>query len=206
MIEWIRLRLCNFDEFGVAMANYRIRILPIILVLIIGLVNSIQVVANFNEQIDMTNNQEREWPLSHEFGFPIWIPLNASPSDKGLNIRRIFLLIEASNFTKDNLQRAFLGLAAQNKWPDDLIITAFSDKKMLLRAIDNYQSPICIYFNKSPQNQEAIQKFYEQYYPLNSGYFRAFYFRHQNGDESFQYSPESDKEELVRVPLKKRPN
>jgi hypothetical protein len=146
--------------------------------------------------------QEQNWTTSNDFGFPVWLALN-SPSGAGrANLRKIFVFIEANNFTKDNVQTVFTGLATRYPDPVDLIMTAFSDRAMLIRAIGVSESGVAIEFSKAPEKQEAVQKFKDEFYPLKSGYYRAYYSRSRRGSESFQYSPDPDKEALVRVQLK----
>ena len=118
------------------------------------------------------------------------------------SLRRIFVLVNAEDFTKLKIQRVFTGLANEYDNPKDLIITIFSDRTMLQRAIENHQSGLAIEFSKAPEVRENVRKFKERYYPLKSGYYRGYYFRSHNGGENFLYSPDPDKEELVRVTLK----
>jgi hypothetical protein len=145
---------------------------------------------------------QETWPLFTVAGKPLRMALNETRSERP-DIREIFIFMEDRYFTTDNLQEIFLELAKENEWPKELRITVFSDKSMLLRAIDNFQSTVCISFIDSPEGKEAKRKFYERFYPLKSGYFRAFYFRHRNGDQMFQYSPDQNKEEMVKVSLSK---
>ncbi len=77
----------------------------------------------------------------------------------------------------------------------------FSDKEMLRRAIETSEWQFSIYFRKTPAGKEEERRFYEEHYPLNSGYFRAYYWR-SSKQESFSFSPDPNKEELVMVNLK----
>lgn len=148
-------------------------------------------------------SERKNWMVSNKYGVTIWVALNVPPPPNGLRQRKIFLLIEAKDFTSDNLRKVFLGFSAEypavSPKPHALSIIAFSDKAMLQREVDNQLSGISVYISgDTPEGR----KYYEQFHPLKSGYFRAFYFRSWEGDESYKWSSEPDKEELVKISIK----
>jgi hypothetical protein len=56
----------------------------------------------------------------------------------------------------------------------------------------------------TPEGREDRARFNKMFLPLDEGYFRAYYSRNIDGDQSFQYSPDSGKKELVEVPIVNR--
>jgi hypothetical protein len=145
--------------------------------------------------------QPDNWALSNEFGVPMWMALNAPPAAGRAYLRKMYLYVDANDFSEDNIRKAITGLASKYNDPTHLVITVFSDRSMLLRAISLSQGGIAIEFSDAPENQEDVRKFQERFYPHKSGYYRAHYSRTVRGDESLLYSPDPDKEELVRVQL-----
>jgi hypothetical protein len=71
---------------------------------------------------------------------------------------------------------------------------------MLQRLIDFQDHGMPIEFSRDEKGREASRKFYEKYYPLPSGYFRAAYYRNTKF-EYFDYSPKKDDSEMIRISL-----
>jgi hypothetical protein len=163
-------------------------------------------IGNSNSQtkiITPQSSEKKDWILSDKYGFPVWLALNATPPKDGVQLRRIFLLLEDKNFNAEDLKKVFLGLSAENPSPsprpEALDIIAFSDAAMLQREIKAFLSGICVFV--SPDTPEG-RKYYERTYALPSGYFRAFYYRSWEGAESYRWSPDPDKEDYVKIILK----
>jgi ankyrin repeat protein len=144
---------------------------------------------------------QEHWPRDDTYGFPVWVALKATRGPTGV----VFLLIEAHDFTEGNLRKVFAGFASTTEDPVSLQITAFSDRAMLQRAVDNFERPIFIDFASTPKGLEGQRKWREKNEPLPKGYFRAYYSRAAD-EESFKYSPDPNREGYVTVDLKnKRP-
>lgn len=119
----------------------------------------------------------------------------------GIQSRHIFILIEEKKFNLENVRKTFEKYRFIYSTPFILTITIYSDKEMLQRLINFEKQPMTIEFSQDEKGQEAARKFYEEYYPLPTGYFRAEYSRY--GDyEYFNYSPGKDKAEMMRISLK----
>lgn len=146
-------------------------------------------------------NQKNGSELYLEAGFPAWVALNIARNDP--QDRKIFLLIEDQDFTQNNLQKIFTGLAIKYDKPVLLRITAFSDAEMLKRAIDISQSGFSVDFDDTPKGRRASAKWYEKYYPAPTGYFRAYYYRSLN-EEEFQFSPDREKDSYIKIILKRK--
>jgi hypothetical protein len=143
------------------------------------------------------NDLEIKWIKNRSYGFPLWIALTWD-SDRMVYFRHRFVFIAAKNFTRENIRRALPGLAKELDVPDELQITAFSDKEMLRRAINNLRGPVYRIAN-TPEGINAAQEYAEKYLPLKSGYYRAWYYHSRDGKESLQYSPDPAKEEMVFI-------
>jgi ankyrin repeat protein len=151
------------------------------------------------------------WVYSTSYGVPVWIAYNDTPM-RGGNTRKTLIYIEAQHFSADNIKTLFLNLAAQYKEPAWLYITAFSDKKMLQRAIDNATSGWVFDFAHTPEGRAAATKWAEEDDPLPSGYYRAYYTRiprqeHSQSyvEEYYSYSADPASPDLTRVVLRQPP-
>lgn len=147
------------------------------------------------------HNQEEI--LNTALGFPFQIVLNSVRGEFYIH-RGIFLLIEAEYFTRENIEKVVRKLATEFSQPQELKITAFSDKEMLQRAINNFKHPYAIDFTDTPAGREAARRWAELNDPLKRGYFRAYFWRHNNGEEILQYSPDPEKEDYITITLKSR--
>jgi ankyrin repeat protein len=77
---------------------------------------------------------------------------------------------------------------------------------MLERMIKIYQSAGYVDFANTPEGDEGRRKLNDEVYPPKTGFFRAFYSRSGDGEESFQYSPNPAVAELAKVTLKENGN
>lgn len=118
------------------------------------------------------------------FRFPPEEVLNEVEHGAYDSIRFIFLYVEASDFTGQNLNTLFTKLAAEYQDTQFLQITAFSDKEMLQRAVDRFHL-FCGVVS-------------EDKLPARSGYFYAQYSR-RDDSEFFDYTPDPDKPDTARV-------
>ena len=149
------------------------------------------------------------WVRTTAYGFPVWIGFNDLTAGSR---REVFIFIEAQHFTPENIKILFTKLASEYKKPDWLNMAAFSDKKMLQRAINNATSGFIIDWADTPEGRAAAKEWAEEHYPLPSGYYRARYFRIRRSynsqsyiEESYSYSPDPAKEEMVQVELQGKP-
>ena len=147
----------------------------------------------------LTKNQRQSSNKNLEVPFLIF--LNSVRGEKTNSHRQIFLLLEPKDFSEDKLKKLFAFLSKKNNAPKELHITAFSDKKMLKRAVVHYQDGLVIEFKDTPKGQKAASQYALENLPLKSGYFRAYYHRSEN-DEHFEYSPDWLNEDLNSVQIK----
>ncbi|HJQ25577.1 MAG TPA: ankyrin repeat domain-containing protein [Blastocatellia bacterium] len=158
-----------------------------------------------------------EWAPTAAYGVPVWIAFNDLAA-AAVKRRTILVFIEPQHFTPENIRKLFTNLAAAYKEPALLEVTVFSDKPMLQRAINNLSGAI-IDWADTPEGREAAKKWAEAYYPLPSGYYRAHYSRIARSyripgkgfvpwymDETYSYSPDPAKPEMVRVVLQGKPS
>lgn len=148
--------------------------------------------------------EENELTLWSGSTFPVWIAMDAPPRRYGLPQRTIFLFIEETYFTEANLRTVFRGLAGEQAEPRAVSITAFSDKRMLYRAVQNYKYPLIVDFLPTPEGRKMQEEYYEKHYPLKTGYYRGFYWRSYKGQESSKYSPDPAKDEFIILSLTSR--
>lgn len=128
---------------------------------------------------------------------------NSSPGPTIVPRRNIYLLIEASDFTAENLTKAFEKLSTAYPEPVFLSITAFSNREFLIRLIRAEERDVIIDFADSPEGREAQRKHYSELYPPRKGYFRSYYVRSAMNRESFQYTPDPMDERTVEIVLKR---
>ncbi len=147
--------------------------------------------------------QHKTWELSSACDFPVWVALNSSPGPNYVPKRNIFLFLRAADFTEANLGKVFTEFASQFPEPVWLMITAFSNQGMLDRIIRMDRSAGYLDFSNTPEGNEGRRK-NEELYPPKTGFFRAYYSRSGNGQQSFQYNPNPDVDKLVNVTLKQR--
>jgi hypothetical protein len=94
-----------------------------------------------------------------------------------------------------------------NDYPEplDLILTAFSDKDMIRRKLSHEGRHFDPVFPNTPDGEEAKRRYYDKYYPLSTGYYRAMYSRIQNRGQEYSYSPDPNKVEMTTVVLGRTP-
>lgn len=131
----------------------------------------------------MRLNDTKQWIKNSSYGFPLWIALTSNP-DSIRHLRNRFVFISAENFTRENIRRALIGLAEEFDVPDEMSITALSDKQMLMKRI-KLLDLACVR-NSVPRG----------------GYYRAYYYRSRNGEVTLRYSPDPEKEEDLFIGLK----
>lgn len=141
--------------------------------------------------------------VTEEFNKKIEIVLNkvSDGGESGIKSRHIYVSIEEKDFNLDNLKQFFSEYKKLYPEPYILTISVYSSKEMLQRLINFEKQPITIEFTKDEKGKEAARKFYERYYPLPQGYFRAEYNRY-GPFEFFDYSPKKESPDMVRISLK----
>jgi hypothetical protein len=143
------------------------------------------------------------WELCTICGIPSRMALNASPGPTLVPRRHIYLLIEASDFTEENLRKAFDKLSTTYPDPIFLSIIAFSNREFLKQLITAEEADSVIDFADTPEGRNA-ERHYSERYPPRTGYFRAYYLRSAIDRESFQYTPNPAEQRTVEVNLKIR--
>lgn len=115
--------------------------------------------------------------------------------------REIYILIDENEFSLEVIRDIFNHNRNLYPEPYELRISVYSDRAMLERLINFEKQPMTIEFSKDEEGQAAARKFYEKYYPLPEGYFRASYSRYADF-EFFDYSPRKNRPQMKRVTLK----
>lgn len=147
----------------------------------------------------LTSKQE------NNFSIPIEIVLNHHEKQKPVN-RKIFVFIEEKFFNQDNVQKIFSVLASKYPEPKELTIELMSDREMLKRSINTETSGVIVcFFCATPECEKAETEYYEKYFPLPKGYFRASYYRGYDGYEYYSYSPVKEEYVVIRRTLKSPP-
>jgi hypothetical protein len=160
--------------------------------------------STYASQSKDSESKTDDWQLCTICAIPARMALNASPGPSLVPQRHIYLFVEAFDFTEKNLRKAFERLSAT--YPDPggfLYITAFSNKAFLKQIIKAEEADVIFDFPDTPEGREAQHKYYSERYPPRKGYFRAYYFRHFDGQESFQYTPDPEDEKTVEIVLKR---
>jgi hypothetical protein len=143
-----------------------------------------------------TTQKQEEWIRSEESGIPFWFASNTTEPPPGSPCgRKIHILVEAANFSRENLLKIFQGISRRYESPRFLEIVAFSDRENLWKDAHSHKLTWCILF----RDKKAQKEFYARIYPAKSGYYRAYYRRYSR--EDLRYSPDPDKEELIFVPI-----
>ena len=146
---------------------------------------------------DESKTDESALPFSFTIVKEIWIGIDGDYSTK---VQKMYIFLEEQHFSEKNLRKLFLKLSAgQTKYP--LFIKVFSDKNMLDWLIRGENQPFSIDFANTPEGRKAKEKFFEENYPPDTGYLRAYYQR-TKFREFFVYSPEKDNEGYITVIIK----
>jgi hypothetical protein len=116
--------------------------------------------------------------------FPVEVVLSELQHGTYMTIRFMFLHVDASDFTEQNLSDLYTTLAAEYQEPQFLQITAYSDREMLQRAINIYR----LQCGLAPEDQ----------LPAKSGYFSSQYSRRDDA-EYFNYTADPEKPDSTRI-------
>jgi hypothetical protein len=151
---------------------------------------------SYAQQADQKPFSINQWRVNTEFGFSISIADYVKPAGYEPYSRTIYVYMEPSNFSEQNLKRLFLGLAASQETDRNLFIYVYGDKQALEERI----KPKSGYYRKverkeDTQNEETTLSRKRVYWAV---YARTF------EKESFDYSPDPDKSETVTVTLRAR--
>ncbi|HKY03303.1 MAG TPA: ankyrin repeat domain-containing protein, partial [Blastocatellia bacterium] len=161
----------------------------------------------FNSSVALPQPQKAhadDWQLDTSFGFPVWVGANIAPKPPAIGSRYIYLYIEAQDFTEKNIRTVFTTLAAKYKKPKDIWIYAYSDKTVVQQGIDEQEGPIICSgsFADSPEGRRAARNKFILREPRGSGYFRARYYRFNDGREQMEYSPKAEQQHVRTINLK----
>jgi ankyrin repeat protein len=144
-----------------------------------------------------------QWIEENKIGFPVWTAANYVIHAPALSHRHMYVLVEAQNFTEQNILTLFTSLAAEFTVPDDLYMNAYSDREALQKVLDQANSGIlCVTFADSAEGSRASRNHSIRTEPHRSGFYRADYYRFPDGREQFSYSPNLQQEHLKTVDLK----
>lgn len=163
----------------------------------------IVVLLTFGGQAQAQTGKDDDWKICTVCGIPARLALNSSPGNSFVPKRKIYLLIEPSDFTAENLTRAFQRLSDEYPDPIFLRITALSNREFLKQLISADQRAVIIDFADSPTARNLEQEYYSYLYPPRKGYFQSYYIRTAVNEESFQYTPDPMDEKTVQVILQK---
>lgn len=126
-------------------------------------------------------------------GFPFHIEKPENTANKLQLGERIHIFLEEKYFNRENLRKLFAHLS--KPYPDRPVgITLFTDKEMLLKQIRFEKMGI----HDLTANTPARKKFFDEYMPPETGYFRAFYYSNSS-NVHFNYSPKKDSGHLITV-------
>jgi uncharacterized protein len=130
------------------------------------------------------NATQNEWTLKTDLGVQIWMAQNETAGDL---VRKIYLYLDAKDFTEENLKKVFFSFSEEYRAPYNLVIYCLSDKALIERYIAEAKSR-AVY-----PKQNSIQ----------TGFYRAVYYR-RDGQESIIYNPSPDSEDSKTIWLKKK--
>jgi hypothetical protein len=140
---------------------------------------------------------KRHWLRLDDYSFPVWLAANHyDDGPQQVRRREFFLYVEAKDFTQSNILDIVSRFRKQYSGPNWLDITIFSDDAQLNRAIN--EPHISIEFTDTPQGRKAAYDWYQEHYPLPSGYYRAKYVRIWWGEE-LEFSPKPDRPETITL-------
>jgi ankyrin repeat protein len=134
---------------------------------------------------------------NNSYDFPIKQILFIKKSNP--DIRKIFLLIEDPYFKRENLEKVFVGLSIKYKSPTFLTIVAYSNETIVQRAY-KYEQRGSVHYPNTLEGLEQAAKDSPEGSLTPVGFFRAYYYRYH--EEFFDYTPNKDEANLVRVELK----
>ncbi|MEA2204998.1 MAG: hypothetical protein QOE77_1774 [Blastocatellia bacterium] len=140
---------------------------------------------------------KHHWLRLDDYSFPVWLAANHYVNGPSQGQRReVFLYVEAKDFAQSNILDIVSRFEKQYSKPNWLNITIFSDDAQLNRAIN--EPHIYIEFTDTPLGRKRAFDWYQEYYPLPSGYYRANYVRIWWGEE-LEFSPKPDNPETVTL-------
>jgi hypothetical protein len=110
--------------------------------------------------------------------------------------RHIGLLIGRGDFTQENLTTVFTTLAEEYRHPDILDIRVLSDRNALMESQHPYFCKLIRDANGDEWNAFVVRIYWR-------GHYRAKYHRSWTLEETYEYSPDPEKDELIKVVLRK---
>jgi hypothetical protein len=136
---------------------------------------------------------QRTSVLDESLGFPFWITLNLEWPGLEAELRHIFIFMDKSYFSEENLRRLFEHLAETYQDPT-LFIDVRTDEEALREAI-NISSPHAVHYNPINEPSKAVASSLPQKAVLWARYNRV------DGKEEFTYT-DPDKAKTVRIVLR----
>jgi ankyrin repeat protein len=136
-----------------------------------------------------------------ETAIPFTIMSNQSSVSLPEN-RNIYILLEPQYFTEDCLKKVFTNLAILYDQPVKLKISAFSDTYVIKEMVYPRRRVVRLNSSETSQNKAGTNIDSNKPNRTTDSYFRAFYNRTQDGEESLLYSASADSKTLLKVILK----
>ncbi|MEW6130529.1 MAG: hypothetical protein AB1757_26075 [Acidobacteriota bacterium] len=157
-------------------------------------------------QNENPNIQRKDWKLLKDFNFPLWLVAYLPPPKDGIKTREVFLYLEPSYFNEENIRTAIKQLSPKFRAfvfspYEELQITIFSDKEMIERAVKTARLSVCFFFDDSEEGKRAAKEYYDNTFPLKSGYFRAYYYWKPDEKEQLIFSPDPNSEKVFSIPV-----
>lgn len=136
--------------------------------------------------------------------FEIKEVLNSSDGKGFFGSRKIYILLDENDFSRQNLERLFKFLTSKYSSPNVLTIKIFTDLESLNKMIDYDNPGVFIDFPNDEAGIRAYKQYDEQRYPKPKGFYAAYY--RDVHSEYFIYSSKKDENDLICVTIESKGN
>lgn len=138
------------------------------------------------------------WTLRRSNSISFWVAFDSVRQGGLFEYRRMFLLLDPKDFSPGHLRAVFTGLAAENKLPVDVFITAFSNKDHLTKELDDYlRRHEVIDHRPLPSSHGHVDTIVD-----NAGLTANYYRR--SDEEFFNYRVDAERPDYAVVEIRKR--
>lgn len=167
------------------------------LLLVVGLLSPTTFATGSRQEKARPDEEQTSLLVSKVAGVKVSVAWNNVRGRSRLQSRWIYLVIEAVDFTKENLHRVFVGLAAEYDQPLDVNMFAYSNLDLVRRVmLANYLTD-AVEPSGASRTLKALTGIADE---PETGHFRAYYNRSRM-EEVFWYSPDPASKEMVKVIL-----